>query len=215
MAVKRPRIGITPDLDSGRVVLSPRYLDVVAQAGGVPLVLPPCPELAEHYVELCDGIILSGGDDPIMDDWGQAMHEQATPVDRRRQDFERAILAALTRHPERPALGVCLGMQLMGLENGGVLDQHLPDTLASANDHLHDNVHGVQGEIGSGVVTSHHHQALSDPGSMRIIARGPDGVIEGVDLPDRRFFVGVQWHPERTEDEPLGLDLIRRLLAAC
>ncbi|MCH2133162.1 MAG: type 1 glutamine amidotransferase [Phycisphaerales bacterium] len=212
--MKRPRIGITPDIVDGKIVLSPNYTDAVERAGGLPLILPPRPELAQAYVDCCEGILLSGGDDVIMEDWGATTHQEATPVDRRRQDFERAMIAALDRLPQRPVLGVCLGMQLMGIEHGATFDQHLPDTLPTAEDHRHDAVHQVQGEIFKGVVTSHHHQALRDAGQLEAVAWSHDGLVEGIRDPGRPFYLGVQWHPERTEDEHLGLGVFRRLIAA-
>jgi putative glutamine amidotransferase len=211
----RPRIGITPDLVDGKVVLSPRYLDSVAAAGGLPLVLAPQPALAADYVACCDGILLTGGDDVIMEDFGETTHASAITVDRHRQDFELAMLAALEAHPERPVLGVCLGMQLMGIEHEARFEQHLPDSLDTAIDHRHDALHLIEGDWLNGSVTSHHHQALLDGGRLDVIARAHDGVVEGVSHPSRPFYVGVQWHPERTDDEQLGPGLFRRLIEAC
>ena len=114
----------------------------------------------------------------------------------------------------KPVLGVCLGMQLMGLHAGGVLDQHLPDHLVTAHLHWDRRAHEITGELGSGTVHSHHRQALSDPGRLRVIASAPDGLIEAVRSNDRPFYLGVQWHPERTTDERLGIDLFRQLVTA-
>jgi putative glutamine amidotransferase len=63
-------------------------------------------------------------------------------------------------------------------------------------------------------VTSHHRQAVRDAGSMRVLAHSPDGVIEAIERPGARFQVGVQWHPERTEDPALGLGLFEALVQA-
>ncbi|MEE2906375.1 MAG: gamma-glutamyl-gamma-aminobutyrate hydrolase family protein [Planctomycetota bacterium] len=214
-AVNSPRIGITPDIVEGRVTLAVNYVNAVVQAGGVPLILPPRPELAPMFVEICDAVILSGGDDVIMEDWGQSTHEAAVPVDRHRQDFERAMIAALDDVPQLPVLGICLGMQLMGIEQGASFAQHLPDMLETAEEHRHDSVHLIEGDALNGKVTSHHHQALLDAGRLEVIARAHDGVVEGISDPDRHFYLGVQWHPERTEDDVLGPGLFRRLVAAC
>lgn len=213
--VTNPRIGITPDIVEGRVTLAVNYVNAVVQAGGVPLVLPPRPDLAPMFVEICDAVILSGGDDVIMEDWGKATHEAATPVDRQRQEFERAMIAALDDVPDLPVLGICLGMQLMGIEHGASFEQHLPDMLKTAAEHQHDSVHVIEGDTLNGRVTSHHHQALLDAGRLKVIARAHDGVVEGIVDPDRHFYLGVQWHPERTEDDMLGPGLFRSLVAAC
>lgn len=213
-AESRPVIGMTTDMEDDRLTVRSHYARIVHEEGGVPMLLPPIVALAERYVAQCDGVILTGGDDPIMEQWGVATHPQAKKIHPDRQAFELALLDALDRSSSRPVLGVCLGMQLMGLRAGGTLDQFLPETLATAGDHWDRKPHAVRGELGEGVVLSHHRQALTDAGRLRVVATAPDGVIEAVDDPARRFYLGVQWHPERTEDEALGRGIIRRLVAA-
>ena len=210
-----PLIGITADAAQDQFRVRRSYADSVTAAGGIPVVLPCIPALAAEYVDRCDGIILSGGDDPIMTRWGIPMHPKARPLDPLRQEFELALLEALDARAHKPALGICLGMQLMGLHAGGTLDQHLPDTLATADLHWDTRSHTVEGELGAGEVHSHHRQALVDAGAMRVIARAPDGVIEAVASDNRPFYIGVQWHPERTPDKRLGPDLFRRFVDQC
>jgi putative glutamine amidotransferase len=139
-----------------------------------------------------------------------------------RQEFEIALLAELQRRPAAPVLGVCLGMQLMALHAGGKLNQHMPDDTPTAEQHRNDAVHDIRlapgaaahSLIAPGPVTSHHRQAVRDPGKLRIVARAPDGVIEAIDDPARPFYLGVQWHPERTAFEPLGKSIFLRLIQA-
>jgi len=207
-------IGITADVEGPRYRLSRSYAELVVRAGGVPLILScRCESLAD-YVELCDGFLLSGGDDPNTESWGVPMHSKARPIDPERQAFELGLLDALASRTAKPVLGVCLGMQLMALHAGGTLDQYLPDTLPSASDHWGRKTHPVSGVLGDGLVHSHHRQAIVDPGDLRIVARAPDGVIEAVQAIERLLYLGVQWHPERTEKEALGFSLIRRLVEA-
>lgn len=211
----RPVIGVTADIADTRLQVGEAYTQMIAQAGGLPIVLPPIPEMAEGLLALCDGVVMTGGDDPDTTRWGVPMHPKARPLHPQRQAFELALLEALDRMPRVPVLGVCLGMQLMGLHCGGILDQHLPDTLATAADHWDKRTHGVRGDLGAGVVHSHHRQALKDAGTLAVIARAPDGVIEAIENPARAaMYLGVQWHPERTEDERLGAGLFRRLVDA-
>ena len=211
----RPVIGITADVHDGRHALKPEYVDVVLAAGGVPLIIPASADAADEVVGRCDGVLLTGGDDPIMEAFGEATHPAAKTIDPRRQDAELAVIRALESRPEVAVLAVCLGMQLLGLQAGGRLHQHLDEVLEDADVHKDDRVHVVEGSIGNGRVTSWHHQALADAGRLEVIGRAPDGVIEAVADVDRPFCIGVQWHPERTGDSALGSGLIRRFIDAC
>lgn len=238
--MKRPLIGITIDnvdssVASGRYESNIAYSRVVAEAGGIPLLLPQELSLAEAYVNLCDGIMLTGGDDAIPEIYGAAVHPEARCIAPQRQAFELALLDALQKK-NRPTLGVCLGMQLMALHAGGKMNQHLPDTHPHAvQEHQHDHHHPITFEIEASklltktepnanlsqqdfsghTVVSSHHQAVTDAGSLRVVAKSPDGVIEAIDNPAHPYFyVGVQWHPERGEGM-FNRELIHRFVATC
>ena len=220
-----PLVAITPDvldrngLETSRVTNA--YAAAVAAAGGIPVVLAPIPDLIPEYLRRMDAFVLTGGDDPRTEAFGAPTHPKATPLHATRQSFESALISALTStRREAPVLGVCLGMQLLALHAGGTLDQHMPDSRSDASRHW-DADHPVvptadqsAALFPAGVVRSKHKQAVSDPGSLRVIATSEDGVIEAITDPCRRFLLGVQWHPERTSDPALGLDLFRRLVAA-
>ena len=207
-----PLIAVTPDLNDTRLFLRRGYGARIAAAGGIPVVLDPETPDPARLLDVVDGIVFSGGDDPAMEAWGIPTHPKATPIDPQRQRFEVELLAALEARPEIPVLGICLGMQLLCLARGGGLDQHLPDTLETAALHWEGGAHPVDGAIGTGTVYSHHRQAIVDPGELEVTGRAPDGVIEAVADPARAFCVGVQWHPERTEDHALGQGLFERLV---
>lgn len=212
-SITPPVIGVTADLADDRAAVGMSYVRMIERAGGLPIVLPCLLDRVDEFLELCEGIVLTGGDDPITTTWGVPMHPKAKPLDPRRQAFELALLAALDRRDRKPVLGVCLGMQLMGLHSGGTLNQHLPDSLATADVHWEKRTHAIEGELGRGIVHSHHRQALSDAGALRVVARAPDGVIEAVLREDRdASYLGVQWHPERTEDDRLGFALFEQLV---
>lgn len=208
-----PLIGITADADAERFFLRRPYVTAIAAAGGVPVILVPS-AAGLAAAERCDGLVLSGGDDPDMQAFGRATHPSATVVDPERQAFELELLAATAATPERPVLGICLGMQLMALAAGGDLDQHLPDAWPTAEQHWGHRPHGVTGPLGAGEVDSHHRQAVCDPGRLDVVAVADDGLIEAIRDPARRFFLGVQWHPERTRDASLGPAILESLVAA-
>jgi putative glutamine amidotransferase len=177
------------------------------------MVLPPLVEAAGDLVRGCRAVVLSGGDDPIMETWNRPTHPQAKRVEPLRQTFDLAVYQA-AQAEGLPVLGVCLGMQLMGLEAGGDLDQHLPDSSPTASMHADGRSHDVSGPLGTGAVHSRHHQAVRDPGTLEVVAEAPDGVIEAIADPAAAFHVGVQWHPERSGDGPLGAGLFHSLVAA-
>lgn len=243
---------MTCDADEERYLSRRPYADAIERAGGVPVLLPHRVALADEYVARCDAIVLTGGDDPIMEHWGIRTHVKATPVQSSRQAFELALLAALDRRRDRAALGICLGMQYMALHAGGALDQHLPDSCPTHAVHWGRVLHRVSGDrrvcqpirgasapvepshgeprgsesrhverepgersgIVDGMVLSHHRQAVVDPGRLVVAARADDGVIEAVCDPARPFYLGVQWHPERTEDPTWGAGVLRALVGA-
>lgn len=244
----RPLVGITCNIDGPSHACRRGYADAVLRAGGLPLLLPaPDPDaladadLADHTADLLarlDAVVTTGGDDPIMEPFGEPTHPAATPVHPDRQRFELAIARRLVdpAAPPVPALAVCLGMQYLALATGGTIRQHLHDELGddAAEAHRGDRLHAVAPppDVGpgpgndpladllpAGTVNSHHHQAVGNAGACRVrLISEPDGVVEAIVFPGRPFVVGVQWHPERMPGErgagPLGLGLFRRLVEA-
>lgn len=210
----RPLVGVTCDLVDDQARLRRTYFRSIEAAGGVGIALPSVPGAAAAILPRLDALVLSGGDDPDTSAFGEPVHPKATLVSPDRQTCELEWLDLVERHrPDLPLLGICLGMQFMGLAAGGRLDQHLPDHLPTADQHWNGGEHEVTGEI-AGRVFSHHRQALRDAGELDVVATAPDGVIEAIARRDRPFHVGVQWHPERTDTEVTGVGLFRRLVAA-
>jgi len=214
-------VGVTCDVARDpalRARVRTAYAERIQAANALAILLPPIASQAESHAELCDALVATGGDDPITEPFGAPTHPAARRVDPARQAYELAILRAFDDRPDKPVLGVCLGMQYMALARGGALDQHLPDTTPTHADHASDRPHAILPEPGAplpaGDVASNHHQAVSDPGDLVIAARAHDGVIEAVRDASRPFFLGVQWHPERTDDPGLGQALFDRLVRA-
>lgn len=216
----RPLIGITTDVitHEGRTrsATYPSYARALVQAGAVPVLLTQELDSIPGLIARLDGFLFSGGDDPRTEEFGEPTDPRVTLMHPDRQRFEVALLRALERdRPDAPVLGVCLGMQLMSLVAGGRLDQHLPATLPTAAEHwdkMHDIVPESGSDLAQGAVQSRHKQAVADAGSLRVLARARDGVIEAVGDESRDFYVGVQWHPERTEDADNGHGLVCRFV---
>ena len=219
----RPLIAITSDLmirkDLPTSYLTMTYVDAISKAGGVPAILPPIEQLSPVELARFDGFVLSGGDDPQMEPFGGVTHPKSTPVLEARQESETRLLGYLNETPDKPLLCICLGMQMLALSRGGRLNQHLPDSHPDTHQIHWGEVHEIRSAdetiLPSGEVWSSHRQAVDDPADLRILARSTDGVIEAVDDPTRVFTLGIQWHPERTANDALGIDLFRRLVTAC
>lgn len=214
-----PTIGITLDRDQAdglvpmpRYILRHNYSEMVAACGGLPILLPYHPELALDYVAKLDGLVVTGGAfdiDPSL--FGADSRHPSVTLNRERTAFELALLdLALER--DLPVLGICGGEQLLAVALGGTLVQHIPDEiekpLSHEQSHPRDQpCHRVRLLPGTRLaaiagtdslaVNSTHHQAVKQvAGGLVINAIAEDGVVEGVELPGRRFCLGVQWHPE-------------------
>jgi len=217
---QRPIVGVTCDVDDRSFTSRRAYAEAILRAGGAPILLcpPEDPEQAEpiarQHADIVHAVVFTGGADPRTEPFGEPTHAMAKPMAAARQAYETALLRILDEPARRdtPVLGICLGMQLMGLHAGAKLDQHLPDSLSSASGHTADNLHPIVPTIDHPLIVpgspapSWHHQALRDPGRLRTVARSEDGVIEAVDDPSRPYYLGVQWHPERAprHDDPLA-----------
>jgi len=222
----RAIIGITCGDDGKNAKARLAYVDAVARAGALPLLLPP-PEpdhrdaVVDGFSAICDGFVLTGGRDPVTEHFGEPTHAKADRESARRQAFDESLLRALeSSHPDKPVLGVCLGMQMMALCAGGALDQYLPESIETHADHMDNRVHAILIEtdgtpLENGSVTSWHRQAVRDAGRMRVLARAHDGIIEAIDDPSRPFYLGVQWHPERTDEQANGSALFASLVRCC
>jgi putative glutamine amidotransferase len=215
----KPLIGITLDHEEpGGYAQSPwyalrqNYSDAVAKHGGIPFMLPYHPDLAEHYLGMIQGLVITGGNfdiDPSI--FGDSSKHATVTTKPARTQFESAMLqGALERN--LPILGICGGEQLLNVALGGTLIQHIPDSIPGCLEHeqktpKHLPSHSVTVEAGTllhritgkseFMVNSTHHQAVRAPGKGAVInCRAPDTVIEGIEAPDYTFCLGVQWHPE-------------------
>ena len=188
------------------------YVSAVERAGGRPLLVPPSADGTEETLDALDGLLLSGGADLDPGLYDADAHPETKDVRPDRDRAELALLeAALAR--DMPVLAVCRGSQILNVARGGDLVQHLPVVIGDERhkhtpgvfaDHDVELVPGtrVQRILGDRApVKSHHHQGYGRLGDgLRESARADDGTIEALEDPERRFAVGVLWHPEAGED---------------
>lgn len=181
------------------------------EAGGLPLMLANLePELVPDYLRLADGVVLTGGADLDPESYGAAPHPQLEVVDRKRDLFEFALYRAAGA-AGIPVLGICRGIQLINVAEGGSLHQHLPAVTGTLQHTQVDTggapLHPVTLELHSSLArvfgrlrirtNSYHHQAIAELGcNLEVIARTDDGVIEAVEGSSDSFLLAVQWHPE-------------------
>lgn len=214
-----PVIGITLDSEPPGgyskfpwYALRQNYCEAVSRAGGLPVVLPHAPDLLSAYLDLIDGLIITGGDfdvDPAL--FGANARHATVKTKDGRTDFELAITRGALAQ-DMPVFGICGGQQLLHVVLGGTLIQHIPDAVPEALAHEQPNprdqaghevtivegtrLHAIVGAAKLAVNSAHHQAAKDAPDGVVVNAVAPDGVIEGIEAPGRRFCLGVQWHPE-------------------
>lgn len=152
---------------------------VILLCGGIPIGIFPNDSELNDNIKICDGIILQGGNESY--------------------DYEKTYLSYAYHH-DIPVLGICLGMQLMGEVFGGNLIEAQGHKLKDKN-YAHsidiiDNtvLHSILG-LNNMVVNSRHKSALEKT-NLTVSALSNDGVIEAIEDSSKKFFIGVQWHPE-------------------
>lgn len=223
----KPVIGVVPLVDIQRESywMLPGYMKGIERAGGLPLMLPltSSPEDLHRILRLCDGILFTGGQDVQPQVYGAEKLDICGECCAERDAMEAALLDEVLR-ADKPALGICRGLQLFNACLGGTLYQDLPAQHASDIRHSQRPPYDVPAhsvrlcedsplydllkkpEIR---VNSYHHQAicsLSD--QLEPMALAPDGIVEAVYHPRKRFVWAVQWHPEfsyKKDDDNLAI----------
>ena len=218
-----PLIGVTVELldtpwyeGQRRFQLFTSYMPVLRAAGMIPVLIPgdAPPTDVDAILNRLDGVLMTGGDDVDLRPYGgPAPTVECKPVPLEQQTMNLELVrGALAR--DMPLFGVCFGMQMMGLLHDAPFEQHL--------ENFHDHTKGVEHTVkpcaGSlleqlvgakdFLVPSFHHQALIAPGAtLKASAWADDGTLEAVELPEKTFALGVQWHPERAPDSSATRDL--------
>ncbi len=208
--------------DTEAVLLPRRYADKVAEAGGLPVLLPPLPGI-EGTLDRLDGLVLSGGGDIDPARYGAAMDPHGGEPNSARDEQELALFRAALAIG-LPVLGICRGMQVINVAMGGTLIQHLPDVVHNESHSPLPHAHGrhdvriaadsrlaaIYGDAAAGhkpvSVPTHHHQAVAQLGAgLTATAWTDDGTIEAMELDQAEHpsVIAVQWHPESGDDPSL------------
>lgn len=238
----RPVVGLTSYLEPARwgawdmpaVLVPASYVKAIHAAGAAVVILPPftgdlstVAEFASASVSALDGLVIAGGVDVDPALYGQVPHE-TTDRPRVERDASEIAVYRAAREANLPVLGICRGLQVMAVAHGGSLHQHLPDLVGetthrpapgSYSNHparfAADSIAATVVGSSDAVVNSSHHQAVDQPGDLKITGWAADGTVETVEDPSADFVLGVQWHPEVCADPAVGGKVFEAFVAAC
>jgi putative glutamine amidotransferase len=217
---RRPLIAVTGPRRGG---LAPRYLVAlgVRLAGGRPLHLDP--ERNERP-EPVEGVVITGGHDiePVL---YASAPEVETKYDTERDAFESFVIDEALEQG-LPLLGICRGAQLLNVRLGGSLYQELrSQRVRTSNRWTILPLKTLLVESGCLLhrlletrrvrINSLHDQGIDELGrGLRVCGRDLDGIVQAVEATDRKFVLGVQWHPEFLLFSRRQRRLFRALVAA-
>lgn len=210
------------------------YEEAVRRAGGDVRVLDRAIDRPADVIREVDGLLLSGGGDVLPSIYGEAAHQKFSAAEPGRDDYELE-LARRAVEADLPLLAICRGIQVLNVARGGSLVQDIEDQIGTSVNHTirepavtiaHD-VWISEGSLLARVmrdriegdtcpVNSRHHQAPKTPGEGLVVsATAPDGVVEAIEDPSRRFCLGVQWHPENFYRTGEFRELFEAFIEAC
>lgn len=231
----KPIIALTPLYDKKLEShwMLPGYMEAVEVAGGIPIMLPMTDNRGDlsQLLSLCQGVLLTGGQDVDPARYGESPIPQCGDPCLQRDEMEGVVLS-LALERDMPVLGICRGLQFMNAHLGGTLYQDIPTQLPSAVCHqMVPPYHRVQHQValveGTPLaqllsvetlgVNSYHHQGVKMLApSLVAAAHGPEGLVEAAYLPDKKFVLGVQWHPEFAfRHDPRSMALMEAFVGAC
>jgi putative glutamine amidotransferase len=225
----KPIIGISVDCkqepedaqSEGKLTLNWNYAKAVSESGGIPILIPPTADM-DVIAELIDGWLIPGGRDIDASEFGEENHPMVTLQDPARFEAESRMYHAAS--PEMPVFGICYGCQLINVIRGGSLHQHLPDVPGRVV-HTGGVLQDYTVESGSKLASltrakdisgkSYHHQGLNKIGEdLAVSAYCDDRTVEAIEATDRPWLIGLQWHPERTFNDPKTRRIFDGFIAA-
>jgi putative glutamine amidotransferase len=202
------------------VFVKSAVVEALRAAGLTPLLVPPAPidpiGFVAALLDRVHGVVITGGSFDIHPrHYGGVTPGRLDHIDEGRTVLEMELARACIAR-DVPALGLCGGEQVLAVVTGGTLVGDLALDHPGAQEHeqptdpatgwhpVHVQPSRLRDALGRAdvVVNSTHHQAVSDPGQLRVTAWSPDGVVEAVEMDDHRFCMGVQWHPELLAADP-------------
>lgn len=212
---KKPWIGCIPLVDNERESywMLPGYMEGITLAGGIPIMLPLIQEedTIAQLAEQCDGFLLTGGHDVSPELYGEEILPECGECSTERDQMEQRLLK-IALELDKPVLGICRGIQFLNAALEGTLYQDIPSQLPSNLEHhqkppYHIPSHKVEIYEGTPLyelvqkqemwVNSYHHQGIKKLSRfLRVMACAPEGLVEAVYMPEKKFVWGVQWHPE-------------------
>jgi len=225
--MNKPIIGITTDIKNGNFEIEEKYAHAIANAGGIPLLIPSMPHntsLIKETVERIDGLLLPGSRDMNPKYYNQAPHPKLRPMSLERTEMEFAVLEDSLKR-ELPVIGICGGMQLLNVAFGGTLYQDIYSFLPDAMPHEKGVLHDISIDTDSKLfeimgmdnlsVKSYHHQAVDKVGNgLRKSAETTDNIVEAVESTTGKYILGIQWHPE-LEDGKSSAKIFRSFIEKC
>lgn len=210
---KLPRIGITLDLEQqgnfsteAYYCLRTQYFDAIYAAGGLPMGIPYLHSAINQYLDNVDALVIPGGDFAFPNSWYAKAGEQSPFAPSKRLEFDIAIIKEALKR-KMPLLTICAGMQILACMHGCKLTSSIESTTDHHGKPRSENAHSVTItphtqlakilDKTSIETNSSHREAIIIPSPDVIInATASDGTIEGIELKDYHFAIGVQWHPE-------------------
>jgi len=227
-----PLIGIIPlwDADKKSLWMLPNYMEGISISGALPVMLPLVAQadIISDIIDRFDGFLLTGGQDisPLL--YGEQIHEKCDEICEYRDTMEDLLIRAAIV-ADKPLFGICRGIQFLNVVLGGTLYQDIPTEFKSELEHSQKPpydvpVHEVEitgylrGLLGTDniKVNSYHHQGLKKLSpKLELCATASDGLIEAAYMPDKKFVLAVQWHPEFALQWASSQKLFAAFIQAC
>lgn len=208
------------------------YIRAIERNGGLPILIPNIKKMEDMSLVLdkVDGLLLSGGHDVNPRTYNERISGKAGNFDNIR-DYQEIFMAEYALERDLPILGICRGLQILNVTRGGTIHQDLPSagfpTHSMSNSLRNEPSHFLKifedsplyeifGREEIWTNSYHHHQGIKELGKgLKIAALSEEGLVEAVYLEDKKFALGVQWHPEMMYDDEEMNMIFKKFIEAC